>query len=355
MPKLFAPTPRSSENFGYDVAFAGDRLLISAPLADVGLDRFGAVYLYKYVDDIVGWDLKREELKAPYQTGYGFGNSLATSGDHLLVGSRSEYAGAAYLYTWNDTTEQYEPTRRFVSPAIGQSHYFGNAVSFVGNNVLIGEYGADNGGTSYSGAAHLFDGLTGDWRATYLYPGPAEYARFGWAVAAFGNDILIGGPGPSSGSPVAGAVYRYGMTVATTTTDLSGNYIFSDLAAGEYRVREVLQSGYGQSFPVGNATHLVTVQGNDELSGVNFGNAVAPVATNDMWGMLEGQTLIVSAPGVLSNDTGADSDDLFPLARLLFRHHLTEVSASTPMDRSAIRRSSVSSAPTRSPIRPATA
>ena len=101
------------------------------------------------------------------------------------------------------------------------------------------------------------------------------------------------------------------LTVATTTTDLSGNYIFSDLAAGEYRVREVLQSGYGQSFPVGNAARLVTVQGNDELSGVNFGNAVAPVATNDMRVMLERQTLIVSAPGVLSNDADADPDDLF--------------------------------------------
>ena len=59
--------------------------------------------------------------------------------------------------------------------------------------------------------------------------------------------------------------------VLTTTTNRRGRYSFTELAPGNYIVREILQSGW---YPVNPSStiHRVTVVSNQVLSGINFGN-----------------------------------------------------------------------------------
>jgi subtilisin-like proprotein convertase family protein/protocatechuate 3,4-dioxygenase beta subunit len=59
-----------------------------------------------------------------------------------------------------------------------------------------------------------------------------------------------------------------GSVNQTTTTDDNGNYSFSNLSPGEYRVREVVQSGWTQTT---NNPGDITLNGNN-VSGVDFGN-----------------------------------------------------------------------------------
>ena len=54
-------------------------------------------------------------------------------------------------------------------------------------------------------------------------------------------------------------------------TDSSGNYKFINLAAGTFKVREVLQSGYVQTLPASNLAQTVTVTSGQSASGKNFG------------------------------------------------------------------------------------
>jgi serine-aspartate repeat-containing protein C/D/E len=54
-------------------------------------------------------------------------------------------------------------------------------------------------------------------------------------------------------------------------TDSSGNYRFVNLAAGTYKVREVLQSGFIQTTPSSNFGKSVTVTSGQAASGANFG------------------------------------------------------------------------------------
>ena len=42
-----------------------------------------------------------------------------------------------------------------------------------------------------AGLVHLFDGSTGDLLHTFHSPNPIDSGKFGWFVAAFGDDILI--------------------------------------------------------------------------------------------------------------------------------------------------------------------
>lgn len=56
----------------------------------------------------------------------------------------------------------------------------------------------------------------------------------------------------------------------TVVTDVNGNYTFNLLAPGSYTVREVLQPGWEQTYPVGGE-HVVAVN-NSAVFGIYFGN-----------------------------------------------------------------------------------
>jgi len=59
------------------------------------------------------------------------------------------------------------------------------------------------------------------------------------------------------------------VVLASTTTDSSGNYSFTDRGPDTYRVREVIQTGWAQTSD--NPSDIVAVSGTD-VTGVDFGN-----------------------------------------------------------------------------------
>src|SRR5207302_1408260 len=58
----------------------------------------------------------------------------------------------------------------------------------------------------------------------------------------------------------------------STSTDANGNYSFSNLATGIYRVREVVPSGF---VPTTSNPVVVTASGGNPITGINFGNVLA--------------------------------------------------------------------------------
>jgi hypothetical protein len=61
--------------------------------------------------------------------------------------------------------------------------------------------------------------------------------------------------------------------VATTQTDQSGNYSFTNLLAGTYQVCEAQQTGWTQTFPVNNGCYMITIdQSGEANTNTNFGN-----------------------------------------------------------------------------------
>ncbi len=56
-----------------------------------------------------------------------------------------------------------------------------------------------------------------------------------------------------------------------TTTDSSGNYSFTGLAAGNYKIRQILQTGWSQTTPSNGYGHTIALATNQQSTGQNFG------------------------------------------------------------------------------------
>lgn len=134
-------------------------------------------------------------------------------------------------------------------------------------------------------------------------------------VARFTGDIALPPPPPASGS-IAGTVFKDGDADGvketgdtglggwkafidadkdgvldtgekTATTDSSGNYKFTGLAAGSYRVREVTGSGWRRTSPSAGY-HTVTLASGQAGTGKNFGNTQNVLISGTIWNDLDG-------------------------------------------------------------------
>ena len=79
----------------------------------------------------------------------------------------------------------------------------------------------------------------------------------------------------------------------TATTDSTGYFAFQSLAAGTYRVREVMQSGWQMTRPAAGF-YDVSVSGGQTVLDRIFGNRQTPITTNGSIG------------GAIFNDLNAD-------------------------------------------------
>ena len=88
-------------------------------------------------------------------------------------------------------------THLFSIPLPSLNHAFNTAVAALGDDILIGAPGDDTAGDS-AGAVYLFDGTTGALLRTFLnpVPDPGEpdnlLDEFGSTIAAVGGNVLVG-------------------------------------------------------------------------------------------------------------------------------------------------------------------
>jgi hypothetical protein len=123
--------------------------------------------------------------------------ALAAFGDDLLVGEERGFTGdvrAGVVHLFDGATGAF--IRSYFNPTPRAFELFGNSVAASGNNVLIGALREAKG--RRSGAAYLFDGTTAELTATLLNPARDVSDSFAWDVAAIGNSLLVGSPFQSS-------------------------------------------------------------------------------------------------------------------------------------------------------------
>ena len=184
---LRQPRPDRNDQFGHSVAVLGNDILVGAPRGDEGAEDAGSAYRY----DGASGELLQTFVSPTARGGDEFGMSIAAVGANVLVGARRDdrsarHAGAAYLF--DGATGELLHT--FVSPTPQRNDHFGATVAAVGDNVIIAAP-EDDTVFNNAGAAYLFDSTTGELIATLLNQGP--YDRFGHAVTAVGDKVLVGG------------------------------------------------------------------------------------------------------------------------------------------------------------------
>ena len=186
------PTPTQGDRFGTEIAVVGNNIAIAAAFDGTGSVNGGAVYLFDGAGNLITTIISPRPVEFS-----GFGSDLAAFGDDLLVGEERGFTGdlrAGVVHLFDGTTGAF--IRSYFNPTPVAFELFGNSVAASGNNVLIGALRDAKG--RRSGAAYLFDGTTAQLTATLVNPERDVPDSFAHQVAAIGNSLLVSSPSQSS-------------------------------------------------------------------------------------------------------------------------------------------------------------
>ncbi|BAY24976.1 hypothetical protein NIES2100_47750 [Calothrix sp. NIES-2100] len=181
------PSPDAGERFGFSVASNGANILIGAPKAN---GNRGEAYRL----DTNGV-LQQTFTNPANATGDLFGFSAATNGTDYIIGASNfgtQDVGRAYRFNATSVLQQ-----TFDNSVNNDDSEFGSAVAILSDGkVVIGapEKGKSTA-TDNAGEVRIFDNSGAIKQIVNPNTGFIQDARFGFAVAAANNDILIGAPG----------------------------------------------------------------------------------------------------------------------------------------------------------------
>ncbi|QDU55292.1 FG-GAP repeat protein [Aeoliella mucimassa] len=200
--KLTASDGQQGDLFGVNVAVDGNLALVGASNRTEQGSRAGAAYLF---DVTTGLQLAKLVPDDSAENGL-FGGAVALSGNRALVGAYGdgEFSGAAYLF---DTTTGAQLAKLTPNDAAAND-YFGFSLAIEGDLALIGAFGDDDNGHN-SGAAYLFDALTGEQRAKLVAIDGAAGDGLGRAVALSGPMAMLGAYWDSDQGDRAGSAYVF--------------------------------------------------------------------------------------------------------------------------------------------------
>ena len=324
--KLTSPTTNAGEQFGYAVAIDGDTIVVGSTEADTTSGtgfppaavrtKQGTVYVFTKASgaDWADSNAPTASLTSSDSALFdGFGESVAVSGDTIVVGARYRSpqvgdpptpvfaAGAAYVFAkptagWADGTQtaKLEATTPVLNAA------FGTSVATDGTHVFVGAPG--------EGRVYVFTktGAGAVWAASSspaatLQPrGGDDEELFGSSVAIDGRNIVIGARSEGYGAAYvfSGSGGSWSQTTRVTglgsdsgdqfghSVAISGNNVA--VSRGNQKDNDL--AGSVQVFKVNGGTPLV-LTASDAMDDDLYGASVA----------LAGDWLVVGATGVSSN------------------------------------------------------
>lgn len=205
---FFPPNPSIEDFFGGAVAIDGNKVLVGASGGGRGTNKSGSAYLFDANGKLLQTFLNPSPDAIDYFGDY-FGGAVAIHGNKVLIGATGEdrfgnSSGAAYLF---DAVSG-NLLQSFFSPNPNEGDEFGGAVAIDGDQVLIGSVSDDTVVTN-GGAAYLFDTVSGNLIQSFFDPSPAEDDSFGSSVAIEANNLLIGAPQDDQGGSNSGSVFLF--------------------------------------------------------------------------------------------------------------------------------------------------
>jgi len=216
--------------FGQSVAISGDHAIVGAT------DR---AYIFKR--DMTGWIEQTPFLTSGNHPSRGFGYAVAISGNYAIVGGNDVLAPVAtpaktHIFFFDGATWTSQAT---LSPGNGLKAGTRQAVSISADYAVIGHTTA-NFANSYEGEAYLFVRNGTQWAAlTDLKSTPGPNTRFGWSVSIGSEMAVVGDPWDTNG----GSTYFFGF---------SGN-LLAKINSGD----AVDNDRFGQSVAIDGATIVV--------------------------------------------------------------------------------------------------
>jgi len=201
---LAASDGHAGDSFGTAVAVSGDFIVVGSPYAHAGSNASqGAAYVFQ--KSTAGWSSPLTEVAELTSTdgvnGDYFGNSVAISGDTIVVGaySMNSNQGRAYVFVkpptgWAGPITQ-TATLTTLHPTT-QGDLFGYSVAIAGDTILVGATWDSHWNPPGSGAAYIYLKPADGWAGTLTQDAtlsPSDTTGdFGTSVALSGDTAVVG-------------------------------------------------------------------------------------------------------------------------------------------------------------------
>jgi hypothetical protein len=233
---LSNPTPAVADKFGLAVSVFENLIVVGNPFEDSFGPDSGAAYLYSLtaVNPTTPIATLAYTIADPAHAG----SSVATNGAQIFLGVPGENSslsnsGAIYVFDLSNPAQP-SAAKRLTNPTPGASDRFGEAIAASTDHLIVGASGDASSGTK-SGAAYLYEIKAAEpmLLATIQNPTPADSEKFGEAVAISGNSLAIAAKADNT----RGSVYLY---------DISGGGVPS-LRAKVSQATGAFNQGFGQA------------------------------------------------------------------------------------------------------------
>jgi len=171
--------PLEGDWFGYAVAVAQDRMVVSAPNAG---NLTGSVFVFERNGSIWTETAYLQPVDSVFRSGFGL--NVDMEGNRIIVGSPgvNDYAGAAYVYELSDDGSW--GLLATITPS-GTAELFGYATAISGDRVAISAPAMDDG----PGGVYIYS-LTDLSETVLQHSGQETEFRYGGYLDLFG-DILV--------------------------------------------------------------------------------------------------------------------------------------------------------------------
>jgi hypothetical protein len=377
---LKATNTGANDQFGISVAISGDTVVVGAyyedssatgvngnPSSNTSADS-GAAYVY--VRSGTTWTAQAYLKASNTGLGDGFGDSVAISGDTIVVGAFGEDgnasgvngnqlsnlspdSGSAYVFTRSGTTWTQQAYLKASNPGVNDR--FGISVALSGDTIVVGAYYEDSSATgvngagadesaSDAGAAYVFNRSGTTWtQQAYLKASNTSGSDFfGYSVAISGDTVVVSAEGEDSNATgvngnqadnsasSSGAAYIFVRSPGGTTWTQQAYLKASNTGVNDVFGRDVAISGdtvvAGASDESSNATGVNGNQADNSAGGsgaayvfVRSGTTWTQQAylkasnteSNDSFGLsvaVSGDTVVVGTQFEASNATGVNGN-----------------------------------------------
>jgi FG-GAP repeat len=191
--QLTASDAAARDQFGNSVAASGDTIVVGSwnDPSKSGIDE-GAEAAYVFVRSGETW-IEQAILTSPFPLReHSFGASVAISGDTVVVGDPD--TSVADVFVRSGTSWSFQQR---LQPFAGRSSQFGVSLAIEGDTVVGGAWRTNEvGGGGGQGSAYVFVRSSGVWTLQQKLPA-SDLARddgFGFAIALSGDTVVVGTP-----------------------------------------------------------------------------------------------------------------------------------------------------------------
>ncbi len=271
--KVTASDGAGLDKFGQSVAVDGDYALVGAHGRDASDEVVGSVYVFFNNGGV--WGQVQKLMAADGSSWDNFGYTVAISGDYAFIGApgandNGDTSGSVYIFHNNGSTWQ-QVQKLTASDGAGWDK-FGQVVVVSGSNAAVGAPGDnDNGDTS--GSVYVFQNNMGTWgEVQKLTAGDgASWDEFGYSLAMYGTDILVGAHKDDDNGDSSGSAYLFTNNGSSWVE--SQKLTASDGAHADY---------FGNAVSIYGDYAFIGAYGDDDL-GISSGSAYIFYRNGEVW------------------------------------------------------------------------